>query len=320
MKLAILDDYQDCVRHLPCFSLLQNFDVKIFNSSAKGLGQLAIRLAPFDGLVLIRERTHLPGALLARLPNLKLICQTGPIGKHVDVAAATARGITVIDGVGDPTAPAELTWSLIVAASRKIPQYAGLLQQGLWQTASIKPASNTLGRALRGRTLGIWGYGRIGQQVARYARAFGMQVHVWGSAESRARAQSEGLIAAESKATFFAAVDVLSLHLRLTDMTRHIVSLDDLLSMKPDALLVNTSRAELIAPAALDQALEAGRPGQAALDVFDTEPLPPTSALLQRENVLATPHIGFVEQDSYTHYFRQAFESVVRFARQRAPS
>ena len=314
MKIAILDDYQDCVRHLPCFALLDGLDVKIFQSSAKGLGQLAIRLASFDVLVLIRERTSLPASLLAKLPALKLICQTGRIGSHIDQKAAAERNIMVVDGAGDPLAPAELTWALIMAASRKIPQYASLMKQGVWQSASINQQHNTLGRVLKGRTLGLWGYGRIGQLVARYAQAFGMTVQVWGSDQSRALAAADGLLAAASKAALFAQSDVLSLHLRLSDSTRHTVTAADLASMKTDALIVNTSRAELIAPGALEHALQAGRPGFAAIDVFESEPLMPTASILQLENLLATPHIGFVEQESYEQYFRPAFEAIVNFA------
>jgi D-3-phosphoglycerate dehydrogenase len=180
MKIAVLDDYQDAVRTLPCFGLLEGHEVKVFQHSARGIGQLAIRLAPFDVLVLNRERTALPAALLARLPNLKLISQTGKVAGHVDVAAATAQGIAIAEGVGSPIAPAELTWALIMAASRKLLPYANNLKQGLWQTASINPALNGLGRTLRGRTLGIWGYGKIGRLVAGYAKAFGMTVVAWG--------------------------------------------------------------------------------------------------------------------------------------------
>ncbi len=320
MKIAILDDYQDSVRHLPCFSLLDGLDVKIFNSSAKGAGQLAIRLAPFDALVLIRERTSLPRALLARLPALKLICQTGRIGPHIDLAAAAERGIVVIEGAGDPVAPAELTWALIMAASRKIPQYAGLLKQGLWQTASIHTAHNGLGRVLRGRTLGIWGYGRIGRLVAGYAQAFGMTVQVWGSEKSRAQALADGLQVASSRAAFFSQVDVLSLHLRLSELTHHLITASDLALMKADALLVNTSRAELLAPGVLEAALRSGRPGFAATDVFDAEPVLPAATILQLENLLATPHIGFVEQESYEHYFRPAFEAIVAFVNGQPPA
>jgi D-3-phosphoglycerate dehydrogenase len=314
MKIAILDDYQDCVRGLACFRLLAGHDVKVFTNSARGVGQLAIRLADFDALVLIRERTAISRALLARLPKLKLISQTGKVSGHVDVEAATEHGVAIAEGVGDPTAPAELTWALIMAASRRIAQYAALLKDGLWQTASLQPRYNGLGTSLKGRTLGIWGYGRIGRMVARYGAAFGMQVMVWGRDASLAQAVQDGYRAAGSKQALFAESDIVSLHLRLNEATRAIVGADDLAAMKPTALFVNTSRAELVAPGALEAALRAGRPGQAALDVFDAEPLPPASPLLQMENVLATPHLGYVEQDSYELYFRAAFENIVAFA------
>ena len=314
MKIAILDDYQDAVRKLKCFELLDGHEVKIFNSSARGAGQLAIRLAPYDALVLIRERTALPRALLSRLPNLRLISQTGKVSGHIDVAAATAAGIAIAEGVGSPVAPAELTWALIMAASRKIVPYANNLKDGLWQTASINPELNGLGRTLKGRTLGIWGYGKIGKTIAGYGKAFGMTVTVWGSEGSRAAAEHDGLTAAPSRAAFFETADVLSLHLRLSDATRGIVTAADLARMKPDALFVNTSRAELVEEGALETALQRGRPGYAALDVFVSEPLPEDAPLLKIPTVLATPHLGYVEQDSYELYFRTAFENVVNFA------
>jgi D-3-phosphoglycerate dehydrogenase len=314
MKIAILDDYQDAVRQLECFPLLDGHEVKVFTNSSRGLGQLAIRLAPFDALVLIRERTAFPRALLAKLPNLKLISQTGKVSGHVDVAAATEHGIAIAEGVGSPVAPAELTWALIMAASRKIVPYANNLKQGLWQTASINPELNGLGRTLKGRTLAIWGYGKIGRMVAGYGKAFGMQILVWGSENSRAAAMADGFQAAPSREAFFEQADVLSLHLRLNDATRGIVTAEDLARMKRDALFVNTSRAELVAENALEEALHRGRPGFAALDVFTDEPLPAESPLLKIPTVLATPHLGYVEKDSYELYFKVAFENVVNFA------
>jgi len=314
MKIAILDDYQDAVRKLDCYRLLDGHDVKVFNNSARGLGQLAIRLAPFDALVLIRERTAFPRALLARLPNLKLLSQTGKVSGHIDVAAASSLGIAIAEGSGSPVAPAELTWALIMAASRRILPYANNLKEGLWQTASVNPELNLVGRALHGRTLAIWGYGKIGRLLAGYGKAFGMRVLVWGSERSRAAAEADGHVAATSRETFFAHADVLSLHLRLADATRGAVTAEDLARMKPDALFVNTSRAELVAEGALEAALRKGRPGQAALDVFTSEPLAPDAALLTIPTVLATPHLGYVEKDSYEMYFRAAFENVVNFA------
>ncbi|MFZ6645569.1 D-2-hydroxyacid dehydrogenase family protein [Undibacterium sp. TJN25] len=314
MKIAILDDYQDAVRQLKCFELLQGHDVKVFNSSAVGIGQLAIRLAPYEALVLIRERTAFPKALLQKLPNLKLLSQTGKVAGHIDVAAATERGVTIVEGIGDPTAPAELTWALVMAAARKIPQYNSLLQDGVWQTSSLRAEHNTLGWVLKRKTLGIWGYGKIGKMIAAYGKVFGMNVVIWGREPSRAQAIADGYHAAASKEAFFAESDVISVHLRLNDATRGIVTAADLASMKSTALFVNTSRAELVESGALEAALPKGHPGFAAVDVFETEPLPVDNPLLRMENVLATPHLGYVEQDSYELYFRAAFQNVVDFA------
>jgi D-3-phosphoglycerate dehydrogenase len=314
MKIAIIDDYQDAVRQLECLHLLTGHEVKMFTSSARGLGQLAIRLAPFEAIVLIRERTALPRALLAKLPNLKLIAQTGKVAGHIDVNAATGHGIAIAEGVGSPLAPAELTWALILAASRKIVPYAANLKDGLWQTASTNPVLNGLGRVLRGRTLGVWGYGKVGKLVAGYGRAFGMEVLVWGSEASRLAAVQDGYEAALSRAQLFERADVLTLHLRLADGTRGLIGAEDLARMKPDALFVNTSRAELVAGGALEAALHAGRPGAAALDVFHSEPLATDAPLLRIPTVLATPHLGYVEKDSYELYFTAAFENIVNFA------
>ena len=314
MKIAILDDYQDAVRGLDCFQLLDGHEVKVFSNTARGLGQLAIRLAPFDALVLIRERSSFNRALLSKLPNLKLISQTGKVSGHIDVPAATELGIAIAEGIGSPTAPAELTWALIMAAQRKIVPYAQHLQEGLWQTASLEPARNTLGTVLKGRTLAIWGYGKIGQLIAGYGRAFGMTILVWGSEASRAAAVAAGDTAALSREAFFEQADVLTLHLRLSDATRGLVTAEDLARMKPTSLFVNTSRAELVADGALEAALPQGRPGAAALDVFTDEPLPPGSPLLLLPNVLATPHLGYVERDSYELYFRYALQNIVDFA------
>ena len=314
MKIAILDDYQNAAPGLDCYKILDGHEVKVFNNSARGAGQLAIRLAPYDALVLIRERTSLPAALLDKLPNLKLISQTGKVSGHVDVAAATARGIAIAEGTGSPVAPAELTWALIMAASRKIVPYASSLKEGAWQTASVNPQLNGLGRVLRGRTLAIWSYGKIGKLVAGYGKAFGMRVIVWGSEATRQAALADGIEAAVSREAFFEQADVLSLHLRLAQATRGIVTAADLARMKPDALFVNTSRAELVEPGALEAALQAGRPGTAALDVFTEEPLAPDAPLLRIPTVLATPHLGYVEQDSYELYFRAAFENIANFA------
>lgn len=313
MKIAILDDYQDSIRHLDCFPLLAGHDVKVFNNSARGIGQLAIRLAPFDALVLIRERTSLSRALLEKLPNLKLISQTGKVSGHIDVAAATELGIAIAEGVGSPTAPAELTWALIMAARRHLVPYANNLKNGLWQTVSTDARYDTLGTVLKGRTLAIWGYGKIGQLLAGYGRAFGMTILVWGSQASRDAAVAAGNRAATTREEFFEQADVLSLHLRLSDSTRGLVTAQDLARMKPDALFVNTSRAELVADGALEHALEQGHPGGAALDVFISEPLAPGAPLLRMPNVLATPHLGYVEKDSYELYLGMALQNILDF-------
>jgi D-3-phosphoglycerate dehydrogenase len=259
----------------------------------------------------------MPRQLIEKLPKLKLIVQTGRAGTHIDLAACTERGIAVAEGTGSPVAPAELTWALIMAAMRRLPQYIGPLKHGAWQQSGLKagsmPANFGLGMVLKGKTLGIWGYGKIGQLVAAYGKAFGMHVLVWGRAPSREKAILDGFDAPTSREEFFAQSDVLTLHLRLAEETQGIVKLDDLARMKPTALLVNTSRAELIEPDALISALNRGRPGMAAIDVFETEPILQGHALLRLENCICTPHIGYVEQDSYEMYFGAAFDNIINF-------
>ncbi|TSE25516.1 Hydroxypyruvate reductase [Tepidimonas sediminis] len=317
MNIVILDDYQDAVRKLACARKLDPYPAKVYTNNVKGVGQLAVRLRDADIVVLIRERTAITRQLLERLPRLKLIAQTGSVGPHIDVQACTEHGVAVAEGVGDPVAPAELTWALIMAAMRRIPHYVANLKHGAWQQSGLKaaamPPNFGLGMVLRGRTLGIWGYGRIGRLVAGYGRAFGMRVLVWGREASRAQAAADGFEVAPDKATLFADSDVLSLHLRLTDATRSCVRFDDLATMKPTALLVNTARAELIEPDALVAALNRGRPGMAAVDVFENEPILQGHALLRLENCICTPHIGFVELDSYEKYFSAAFDNVVNY-------
>ncbi len=317
MNIIILDDYQDAVRKLKCSSQLDGLSAKVFTNTVKGNGQLAVRLRDAEALVLIRERTHFPKALLEKLPKLRLICQTGPVGPHIDVEACTRLGIAVAEGVGSPVAPAELTWALVMAAMRRLPQYIGNLKHGAWQQSGLKassmPTNFGVGMVLKGKTLGIWGYGRIGQLVAGFGKAFGMHVTVWGSEESRARAKADGHIPAPSRDAFFEACDVLSLHLRLNDDTRGIIKLEDLSRMKPTALLVNTSRAELIHENALVTSLNRGRPGMAAVDVFESEPIMQGHPLLRLENAVCTPHIGYVEQDNYEQYFNAAFDNLLNF-------
>jgi len=276
-----------------------------------------VRLKDAEVLVLIRERTHFNRALIEKLPKLKLISQTGKVGPHIDVAACTDKGIAVAEGVGSPIAPAELTWALIMAGMRRLPQYISNLKHGAWQQSGLKnstmPVNFGVGMVLHQKTLGIWGFGKIGQLVAGYAKAFGMKVVIWGSEASRTLAEQQGHESAPSREAFFEQADVLSLHLRLNEATHHIVKADDLARMKPTAMLVNTSRAELIDPDVLIAALSRGRPGLAAIDVFESEPVLQGHALLRLENCICTPHIGYVEQNSYELYFSAAFTNVVNF-------
>ncbi|MBW4436794.1 MAG: D-2-hydroxyacid dehydrogenase family protein [Pleurocapsa minor GSE-CHR-MK-17-07R] len=306
MHIIIPDDYQDAVRGLDCFGSLSAHRVTVYNDTVKDLDALAARLAPADALVLIRERTPISAALLERLPDLKVISQTGRGAAHIDMDACAAHGVTVLVGVGSPVAPAELTWALVMAAARRLPQEISALKAGRWQTAP-------LGVALHGRTLGIFGYGKIGALVAGYGRAFGMRVLVWGREGSLSRAAADGLETVSSQRDLFASSDIVSLHLRLEAGTRGIVGADDLEALRPDAILVNTSRAELIAPGALVGALRAGRPGWAAVDVFEDEPAV-GHALLALDNAICTPHLGYVERDSYELYFRAAFDNLLAWS------
>jgi len=317
MNIVILDDYQDAVRKLQCASKLDAYQAKVYTNTVKGIGQLSVRLKDADVVVLIRERTHMPRTLIEKLPKLKLIVQTGKVGDHIDVAACTERGIVVAEGAGSPIAPAEMTWALIMTATRRLPQYIAHLKHGAWQQAGLKsssmPVNFGLGTVLKGKTLGVWSYGKIGKLIAGYGRAFGMRVLVWGRDASREQALADGFELAANKADFFAQSDVLTLHLRLNDATRGIVTFEDLSLMKATALLVNTSRAELIEPDALVTALNRGRPGMAAVDVFESEPILQGHSLLRLENCICTPHIGYVEQESYELYFGAAFDNVVNF-------
>ncbi|SAK51832.1 D-isomer specific 2-hydroxyacid dehydrogenase [Caballeronia pedi] len=318
MKIAILDDYQDAVRKLDCFHLLDDHEVKVFNNTVRGLGQLASRLSEVDALVLIRERTRISSQLLDKCPKLRMISQTGRAGGgHIDVDACTERGIAVLEGTGSPVAPAELTWALIMAAQRRIPQYVANLKQGAWQQSGLKtsalPPNFGLGQVLRGQTLGIWGYGKIGKLVAGYGKAFGMNVLVYGREHSQGAAREDGFAVAESREALFEQSDVLTLHLRLTDETTGIVKQDDLMRMKPTALFVNTSRAELLEENALLNSLHHNRPGMVAVDVFESEPILQGYGLLRLENVICTPHIGYVERESYELYFGAAFRNILAF-------
>ncbi len=308
MKIAILDDYFDTVRTLPCFSKLAGHDVTVWNDHVQNDDVLAERLRDTEALVLIRERTKIPGSLLERLPKLRLISQRS-VYPHIDIAACTRLGIIVSSDQHTDTpshAAAELTWALLLAAARQLPQQVAALKTGRWQTG--------VGITLRRKTLGIFGYGRIGAVVAGYGRAFGMNVLVWSSPQSLERAQADGYIPAASKAAFFADSDVVSLHLRSYPATRGIVTAEDLARMKSDAILVNTSRAALIAPGALVEALRAGRPGMAAVDVFEEEPVTdPSHPLLNMDNVICTPHIGYVSRDEYQTQFTDIFNQILAY-------
>ena len=317
MNIVILDDYQDAVRKLACAAKLEPWPAKVYTNTVKGLGQLSVRLKDAEVIVLIRERTHLNRQLIEKLPKLKLVSQTGKVGGHVDVSACTDHGVAVAEGTGSPVAAAELTWALVMASVRRLPQYVANLKHGAWQQSGLKagsmPPNFGIGTVLRGRTLGVWGYGRIGRLVAGYGRAFGMKVVVLGRDASAKHAAADGHDVAASREAFFSMCDVLSLHLRLVDETRGIVTLDDLSRMKPTALFVNTSRAELLEADALIAALNRGCPGLGAVDVFESEPILQGHALLRLENCICTPHIGYVEQDSYEQYFGAAFDNVVNF-------
>jgi D-3-phosphoglycerate dehydrogenase / 2-oxoglutarate reductase len=309
MKVAILDDYLDTLRGLPCFRKLDGHEVTVFTDHVQDTDALAERLDGFDALVLIRERTKISRALLERLPRLKLISQRS-VYPRIDIEACTRLGIVVSSDMhaGTPSySTAELTWALVLAAARHIPQQVADLKAGKWQTA--------IGSTLLFKTLGIYGYGRIGKVVAGYGQAFGMSVLVWASEASQARAAADGLAVAVSKEQFFRSCDVLSLHMRLVDATRGIVNAADLARMKPDSLLVNTSRAGLIEPGALAQALRAGRPGMAAVDVFEEEPVTdPGHPLLSLGNALCTPHLGYVTREEWEVQFSDVFDQINAFA------
>ncbi len=317
MNIVILDDYQDAVRKLQCAARLDGYTAKVYTNTVKGIGQLSVRLRDADIIVLIRERTHISRALLEKLPRLKLISQTGRVADHVDVQACTERGVVVAEGAGSPIAPAELTWALIMSSMRRLPQYMATLKHGGWQQSGMKsaamPPNFGIGMVLKGKTLGIWGYGRIGQMVAGYGRAFGMRVLVWAREASREKAAADGYEVAASREDLFVQSDVLSVHMRLNRQTEGIVKLEDFARMKPTSLFVNTSRAELVEPDALIAGLNRGRPGMAAVDVFESEPILQGHALLRLENCICTPHIGYVEQDNYELLFGAAFDNVVNF-------
>lgn len=308
MKVSILDDYFDTLRTLPCFTRLARHEVRIWNDHLEDDDALGERLADTEALVLIRERTKIRASLLERLPRLELISQRS-VFPHIDVEACTRLGIVVSSDLhpGTPSyATAELTFGLIIAAARQIPQQMASLKRGRWQSG--------VGTTLRGKILGIYGYGRIGKAVAAYARAFGMQVLIWARESSRELARADGWAVAQSKAQFFETCDVVSLHMRLVEATRHIVRGEDLARMKPSAMLVNTSRAGLVETGALLTALRAGRPALAALDVYDDEPVRASDPLIQLDNVICTPHIGYVTREEWDLQFADIFDQINAYA------
>ncbi len=309
MKVSVLDDYFDTIRTLDCFAKLKGHDVTIWNDHVQDVDKLAERLKDTEALVLIRERTQIRTPLLERLPRLKLISQRS-VFPHIDIDSCTKLGIVVSSSQHADTpsyATAELTWGLVLASARMIPQQVASLKAGNWQFG--------VGSTVRGKTLGIYGYGRIGAVVAGYAKAFGMKVLVWAREPALAKARADGYETAASKAAFFEQCDVISLHMRLVDATRGIVKAEDLARMKSTATLINTSRAGLIEPNALVNALRAGRPGHAAVDVFEKEPLRDTDdPLLNMDNVIATPHIGYVSRDEYEIQFADIFDQIVSCA------
>jgi D-3-phosphoglycerate dehydrogenase / 2-oxoglutarate reductase len=309
MKVTILDDYFNTVSTLACFDILRDHEVTVWNDHTDDVDELAQRLSDTEVLVLIRERTAIRAALLDRLDHLQLISQRS-VFPHIDVNACTRLGIVVSSDLHQGTASyatAELTWGLVIAGMRRIPQQVASMKSGRWQDG--------VGHSLVTKTLGIYGYGRIGRVVADYGRAFGMDVVFWASDSSRMRAHDDGATVATSREEFFERCDVLTLHMRLVDATRGIVTRADLERMQPTALLVNTSRAGLIAPSALVEALESGRPGMAALDVFDVEPLVDANdPLLKMDNVICTPHVGYVTLDEWEVQFSDIFDQITSFA------
>ena len=306
MKIYIPDDYQNVIKSLDCYRILEHHEVKVFNDTVTDENELVNRFRDADCIVLTRERTKLSRNVLEKLSKLKLISQTGKVASHLDVEACTELGIAVAEGKGSPAATAELTWLLIMASLRKLVPAVNALKEGKWQT--------NIGDCLQGKTLGIWGYGKIGRKIASFGNVFGMKIIVWGSEGSRNAAVNDGFISAESREKFFRECDVVSIHLRLKPETRGIIKYEDLVKMKPDSLFVNTSRAGLLEPEALKRALAGGRPGRAAMDVYENEPIFDKSYwAFNDENVLCTPHLGYVEKSGYEYYFGTAFSNAVKF-------
>jgi D-3-phosphoglycerate dehydrogenase len=306
MKITILDDYQFVIEKLKCFEILKNQNVQILHHTEKDVEKLAATISDTAVLVLTRERTAITDELLDKLPNLKLISQTGKISNHLDLAACTKHAVAVAEGVGSPIAPAELTWALLMNTVRKIPQAIEGMKNSKWQI--------NIGSTINGKTIGIWGYGKIGQRIAQYAKAFGTDVLVWGSDNSRQKAVEDGFKQAHSKEEFFKTADVITLHLRLTNETFGIVKEEDLSLMKDNSVLINTARAELIEKGSLEKVLASGQNISLGVDVYEEEPIYDKNfELLKYDNVVCTPHLGYVEQNGYELYFSKAFENVINF-------
>ncbi len=307
MKIAIIDDYQDAFRRLDCAKQLTGHELIAFTDTEKDPAKLAARIGDAEVLVLTQQRSKLPRAVIEKLPKLKLVSQTGRNANHIDIAACTEKGIVVsAGGAGNPNPTAELAWGLILAALRRIPQEVRRLQDGQWQ--------GSVGTGLAGKTLGIYAYGRIGSLMAPVGKAFGMRVLCWGRDASLAKARAAGYEVAASREAFFAESDVISLHLPLNDGTRGIVTAEDLARMKTTALIVNTSRAPIIAKDALVAALKAGRPGRAAIDVYEDEPVMNANhPLIGMDDVVCTPHLGYVEEATYEAYYGTAVEQILAF-------
>jgi D-3-phosphoglycerate dehydrogenase len=308
MKIAVIDDYQNAFCTLRCYPKLKGHEVVVYNDTEKDPARLAERLKDADVIVLTQQRSSFPRAVIERLPKLKLIGQTGRAATHVDIEACTERGIIIsAGGSGNSNATAELTWGLILSALRNLPYEARRLKEGQWQS--------TLGIGINGKTLGIYAYGKIGSIVAGVGKAFGARVVCWGREGSTGRAKAAGFEVARSREEFFAGTDILSLHLPLNKDTRGIVTRDDLARMKPTALIVNASRAGLIAKDALADALRSGRPGIAAVDVYEEEPvIGANHPLLKMDNVTCTPHLGYVTQESYEDYYDVVVEDILAYA------
>jgi D-3-phosphoglycerate dehydrogenase len=309
MRVTILDDYHDTLRTLGCFRKLAGHEVKVWNDHVQDTEALAQRLKDTEALVLIRERTKIRAPLIERLPKLRLISQRS-VYPHIDIDACTKRGVVVSSSMhaGTPSwSTAELTWALILAGMRDIPQQVAAMKAGKWQIG--------VGSTVRGKTLGIYGYGRIGAAVAGYGKAFGMKVQIWAREQTRAKAAADGYDVARSREAFFAECDVITLHMRLVDATRGIVKAQDLARMKPTSLFVNTSRAPLVEPGALETALEKGRPAKAAVDVYEQEPVVGGKhPLLAMQNVICTPHLGYVTREEYELQFSDIFDQINDFA------